>query len=45
VKKALDALRAAQGTAVSGSIPIILAVKELFLSPWHRLMDIFKMVT
>jgi len=41
VKRALDALRAAPGTALSGFGSIILVVKERFLSRWRRLSDIF----
>ena len=45
VKKALDALRAAPGTALPGIGSIILIVKEHFLGQWHRLRNIFGPVT
>ena len=45
VKKALDALRAAPGTALPGIGSILLIVKEHFLGQWHRLRNIFGPVT
>lgn len=45
VKRALDALRAVPGTALSDFSSVILAVKERFLSQWRRLSDIFNTAT
>ena len=45
VKRALDALRAAPGTALSGISSMITSVKERFLSPWHRLSNILNAAT
>ena len=45
VKRALDALRAAPGSALASVGSIVWAVKERFLSPWHRLNDIFNLAT
>ncbi len=41
VKRALDALGAAPGTALPGIGSIILIVKECFLGQWRRLRNIF----
>jgi hypothetical protein len=40
VKRALDALRTAPGTGLSGIGSTIFAVKELFLNPWRRFRNI-----
>jgi len=45
VKRALDAPRTAPGAGLSGVGSTIYAVKELFLSPWRRLRNIFNPTT
>jgi hypothetical protein len=45
VKRALDALRTAPETLASSVCSTIFAVKERFLSPWHRLSTIFHLAT
>jgi hypothetical protein len=41
VKRALDALKAAPGSGFPAICSAFSAVKELFLSQWHRLSHIF----
>jgi len=41
VKRALDALKVAPGSGLSGICSAIFDVKELFLSRWRRLRDVF----
>jgi hypothetical protein len=42
VKRALDALNITPEILAASVCFTILAVKERFLSPWHRLINIFK---
>jgi hypothetical protein len=45
VKRALDALITAPETLAASVCSTIFAVKERFLSPWHRLSTIFHLAT
>jgi hypothetical protein len=44
VKRSLDPLRNAPATGLSGVCSTISIVKELFLSPWRQLRNIFNPV-